>query len=113
MVDGPKTEKEREPAVEIESGAWNLEAEGIRSRAESTGGCVKLKTVTEIRRSNVPDIFITESVYLVLVYLWHWEPVERLKHVSPSPPPPPFFFFFFLGGGGGRDSHRDKSQRRD
>ena len=32
-----------------ESGASNLEAESIRS---STGGCVKLKTVTEIRRSS-------------------------------------------------------------
>ena len=33
-----------------ESGARNLEAESIRSGAESTGGCVKLKTVTEIRQ---------------------------------------------------------------
>ena len=32
-----------------ESGASNLEAESIRS---STGGCVKLKTITEIRRSS-------------------------------------------------------------
>ena len=32
-----------------ESGARNLEAESIRSRAKSTGGCVKLKIVTEIR----------------------------------------------------------------
>ena len=31
-----------------ESGVINLEAESIRSRAESMGGCVKLKTVTEI-----------------------------------------------------------------
>ena len=38
-----------------ESGARNLEAESIRSRAESTGGCVKLKTVTEIRRSWTRD----------------------------------------------------------
>ena len=29
-----------------QSGARNLEAENIRSGAESTGGCVKLKTVT-------------------------------------------------------------------
>ena len=41
-VDGPKTEKARELIVEIESGARNLEAESMRSRAESTGGCVKL-----------------------------------------------------------------------
>ena len=32
-----------------ESSTRNLEAESIRSRAESTGGCVKLKTVTDIR----------------------------------------------------------------
>ena len=29
-----------------ESGVRNLEAESIGSRVESTGGCVKLKTVT-------------------------------------------------------------------
>ena len=34
-----------------ESGLRHLEAESIRSRAESTGGCVKLKTLTEIRRN--------------------------------------------------------------
>ena len=39
-VEGPKTEKAREPTVEIESGARNLEAESARSRAESTGRCV-------------------------------------------------------------------------
>ena len=41
-----------------ESGARNLEAESMRSRAESTGGCVKLKTVTEIRQSSARDTFI-------------------------------------------------------
>ena len=65
-VDGLKTEKGQEPAVEIESGARNLVAESIRSRAESTGGCVKLKTVTEIRRSSARDMFIAECLYLVL-----------------------------------------------
>ena len=40
-----------------ESGARNLEAESIRSRAESTGGCVKLKTVTEIVWSSAHDTF--------------------------------------------------------
>ena len=65
-----------------ESGMKNLEAESIRSRAESTGGCVKLKTVTEIRWSSVHDTFIAESVYLVLNYLLNREPVERLKHRS-------------------------------
>ena len=41
-----------------ESGERNLEAESIRSRAETTGGCVKL--------SGARDTFTTESVYLVL-----------------------------------------------
>ena len=36
-----------------ESGARNLEAESIRSIAENTGGCVKLKTVTEIRAEKI------------------------------------------------------------
>ena len=44
----------------------NLEAESARSGAESTGGRVKLKTVTEIRQRGASDTFITESVYLVL-----------------------------------------------
>ena len=38
-----------------ESGTRNLEAEGIRSRVEGMGGCVKLKIVTEIRQSNASD----------------------------------------------------------
>ena len=62
-----------------DSGARNLEAEIIRSRAESTAGCVKLKTVTEIRRSSARDTFIAESVYFVLNSLLDWEPVEKLK----------------------------------
>ena len=61
-----------------ESGAKNLEAESIRSRAESTGGCVKLKTVTEILRSTERDTVIANSVYLVLNSLLDWEAVERL-----------------------------------
>ena len=56
-----------------------VEAESIRSRAESTGGHVKLKTVTEIRRSSTRDTFIAESVYLVLNSLLDWKPVEKLK----------------------------------
>ena len=35
------------------SGARNPEAESIRGRAESTGGCFKLQTVTAKRRSSV------------------------------------------------------------
>ena len=59
-VQGLKTEKVGE------SGPKNLEIESIRSRAESTGGCVKSKTVTEIRRSSGHNTLIAESVYLVL-----------------------------------------------
>ena len=76
-VDGPKTEKAREPTVE--SGVRNLEAESIRNGAETTAGCVKLKIVTEIRRSSARDTFIAESVYLVLNSLLDWKPVEKLK----------------------------------
>ena len=36
----------------MESRARSLEAESIRSRAGSTGGCVKLKTVTEIKQQS-------------------------------------------------------------
>ena len=64
------------------SGTRTLEAgRVVRSRAESTGGCVKLKTVTEIRRSSARDSFIAESVDLVLIFLWDWKPVERLKQI--------------------------------
>ena len=52
------------------SGTRAMEAESIRSRAESTGRCVKLKTVTEIRRINACKTFMAENVYLVLTSLW-------------------------------------------
>ena len=63
-------QKVREPTVE--SGVRNLEAESIRSGAESTGTNVKLKTVTEVRQSSAHDTFIAESVYLVLNSLLDW-----------------------------------------
>ena len=59
----------------------NLEAESIRSGAETTEGCVKLKIVTEIRRSSARDTFIAESVYLVLNSLPDWKRVEKFKQV--------------------------------
>ena len=67
-----------------ESDTRNMEAESIRRRAENTGGCVNLKTVTEIRRSSARDTFVAErfcarSVFLVLNSLLDWEPVGRLK----------------------------------
>ena len=42
-AEGPKTEKAREPTVDSTYGTRNLEAESIRSRAESTGGSVKFR----------------------------------------------------------------------
>ena len=38
----------------------NLEHDSITSRTESMGGCVKLKTVTDIRRSSARDTLIEE-----------------------------------------------------
>ena len=55
-----------------EYGVRNMQAESIRSGVESTGGHVKLKTVTEIRQSGARDILITESVYLLLNSLLDW-----------------------------------------
>ena len=77
-IDGPKTEKAR-GTNSGESGARNLDAESIRSGAESTRGRVKLKTVTEIRPSSARGTFIAESVYLVLNSLLDWKPAEKLK----------------------------------
>ena len=71
-VDGSETEKVREPIVE------NLVlgiCMDIRSRAETTGGCVKLKTITAIRWSSARDTFIAEGVYLVL------EDVSQVKKI--------------------------------
>ena len=65
-MDRKQKRRGNQPTKDRESGARNLEAESIRSRAESTGGCVKLKTVTEIRRSSARDMFIAECLYLVL-----------------------------------------------
>ena len=60
-VEVPSTEKALEPTVEsLVRGIWRLRV-SIRSRAESTGGCVKLKTVTEIRRSGACDTFTVQK----------------------------------------------------
>ena len=47
-----------------ETGARNLEAGSVRSREVSTGGCVKLKTVTGIRRSSARETFTAENACL-------------------------------------------------
>ena len=46
---------------------------------EYAGECVKLKTVTEIRRSSARDTFVEESVFDLNSLPLDWEPVERLK----------------------------------
>ena len=38
------------------------------------GGCVKLETVREIRRSSTRDTLMAESVYLVLNPRRNWKP---------------------------------------
>ena len=59
--------------------------------AESTGGCVKLKTVTEIRLSNARNTSITEHVYLCRVRS-QWRDLNRGEMWSVLRC---FFFFFF------------------
>ena len=77
----------------MESDGRNLGAESTRTRAESTEGYVKLRTVREIRWSSVHNTFIAENVYLVLNSLWDWEPVARLKQRNSVVS---FFSFFFF-----------------
>ena len=79
-VDGPKTKKSREPKVEsLVRGIWKLRVSKAERRAWEG---VKLKTVTEIRRSSARKTFIAESVYLVLNFLWDWEIAVRSKERS-------------------------------
>ena len=64
-IEGPKTEKAREPTVEsLVRGLRRLRVS--ETGQKSATGCVKLKTLTEIRRSSARDTFTAESVYLVL-----------------------------------------------
>ena len=57
-----RSQTEKVPTNSGEYGTMNLETESIRSRADSMGGCVKLKTVTEIRQSSTHFVFITDNV---------------------------------------------------
>ena len=59
-AEGPKTKKAREPSVEC--GAWNLEAESIRSRAESTGGCGKTE---DSQRDTADLIHLLQRVFIL------------------------------------------------
>ena len=64
-----------------ESGPRNLKAESIRFRrgGESMGGRVKLKKVTEIKRSSARDTFIAESVHSSFTCgVWLHELLSRL-----------------------------------
>ena len=88
--------------VGTNNGEWGIWRPRV-SEAASTGGCVKLKTVTEIRQSSTHDTFIAENVYLVLNSSLDWEPVEKLKQkcdvVSFTSSSFFFSFFSFLGRG--------------
>ena len=58
---------------------------------------MKLKTVTEIRRSSARDTFVDEGVFELNSLPLGWEPEERLKRgVVWSVLLFFFFFFFFL-----------------
>ena len=46
---------------------------------QSTGGCVKLETVTEIRRSSAHDTFIAESVCGAQSYLMNFMRLETIQ----------------------------------
>ena len=61
-------------------GIWRLRVS--EANAESRLECVKLKTITEIRRSRTRDAAYIAECYLVLDSLSGWEPVERLKQRS-------------------------------
>ena len=75
-VEGPKTEKVREPTVKGQvQGIWRLRVSEAEWRVQEG----KVKTVTETRQSSACDTFIAESVYLVVNCLLDWEPVEKLK----------------------------------
>ena len=62
LMDQKQKKKKSAGTNSGESGARNLEAGSIGSRAENMGGCVKLKTVTEIRHVSARHTFTAESV---------------------------------------------------
>ena len=64
LMDQKQKKKKSAGTNSGESGARNLEAGSIGSRAESTGGCVKLKTVTEIRLKGNDETYL--SLHLCL-----------------------------------------------
>ena len=78
---GPETERAGKPTLaSLDGGTWRLRVSEAERRARP-GRCVKLKTVTEIKRNSACDTFIAQSVYLVLNSLRGWT-MERLKQRS-------------------------------
>lgn len=65
-----------------EFGPRNPKGEWIRCRAERSGGCIELKTVTEVGWGCGCDAFVTKCVDLELYALLDGEPVERPKEGS-------------------------------
>ena len=60
-VEWPKTEMAQEPPVEsLVRGIWRLRVSEAERR-----GCVKLKTVADMRRRNARGSTVAETVYLV------------------------------------------------
>ena len=72
-VDGPKIEKVQGSVVQ---GIWRLRVSEVE---QSTGGCVKLKIVTEIRRSSACNIFKAESVCGAQSYLMNFMGLETIQ----------------------------------
>jgi len=81
QVEGPKTEKAREPTLESLVRGISVEAESIRSREESTGGCVKLKTVTTTTTTTTTNTPTTTIATITTV-------IASLLLLPPPPLPP-------------------------
>ena len=72
-VDGLKIEKVQGSVVQ---GIWRLRVSEVE---QSTGGCVKLETVTEIRWSSACNIFKAESVCGAQSYLINFMGLETIQ----------------------------------
>ena len=63
-------------SVSLAREVWRLRTSKAERRVREG---VKLKTVTDIRRSCACDTVPADSVYFVQNSLWDWDPVERYK----------------------------------